>query len=45
MGRLTTHILDTAQGCPAAGVTIDKTLTGDYNSSTDILSAQMNWTF
>ncbi len=23
MGRLTTHILDTAHGCPAAGVTIE----------------------
>jgi 5-hydroxyisourate hydrolase len=23
MGRLTTHILDTANGCPAAGVTIE----------------------
>jgi 5-hydroxyisourate hydrolase len=23
MGKLTTHVLDTAQGCPAKGVTID----------------------
>ncbi|MCP4488402.1 MAG: hydroxyisourate hydrolase [Gammaproteobacteria bacterium] len=23
MGRLTTHVLDTAQGCPAAGVNIE----------------------
>lgn len=23
MGRLTTHVLDTARGCPAAGLTID----------------------
>ncbi len=30
MGRLTTHVLDTARGCPAAGLEIDlRRLTGD----------------
>ncbi len=29
MGRLTTHILDTANGCPAAGVTIDLCSVGE----------------
>jgi 5-hydroxyisourate hydrolase len=29
MGRLTTHVLDTARGCPAAGMRIDFSALGD----------------
>ena len=36
MGRLTTHVLDTARGCPAAGLRIDLYECSDHESTGDI---------
>ena len=42
MGRLTTHILDTANGRPAAGVKIDLFSVGDDGACTEIRSVETN---
>ncbi|MGB0630232.1 MAG: hydroxyisourate hydrolase [Alphaproteobacteria bacterium] len=42
MGRLTTHILDTANGCPASGVRIDLFSVDDDGALTDMASATTN---
>ena len=42
MGRLTTHVLDTAQGGPAAGVAIELHLVGPDGGETLLASAVTN---
>ncbi|MEE2997704.1 MAG: hydroxyisourate hydrolase [Pseudomonadota bacterium] len=42
MGRLTTHIIDTASGCPASGVKIDLFSVGDDGALTNVTSVITN---
>ncbi len=42
MGRLSTHVLDTAHGCPAAGMRVVLQRIGDDGSATTVRDIRLN---
>lgn len=42
MGKLTTHVLDTYHGCPAAGIAIDLWRIGEDGAREHVLSLETN---